>query len=87
MEIKEQRQKELQKLDRYLDRVLKKITVDQWDKINKLVKPQQQINFDQLEKEAKGFFKKEIKNQLKSWYNVLRRGIITKEGKKIKWTN
>jgi hypothetical protein len=66
MEIKEQRQKELQKLDRYLDRVLKKITVDQWDKINKLVKPQQQINFDQLEKEAKGFFKKEIKNQLKS---------------------
>jgi hypothetical protein len=66
MENEKQRQKEIRKLDRYLDRVLKEITVDQWDEINKLVKTQQQINFDQLEKEAKGFFKKEIKNQSKS---------------------
>lgn len=42
----------------------------QWAKINKLVKPQQQINFDQLEKEAKEFFKKEIKNQLNGENNV-----------------
>ena len=48
-------------LERHLDRVVKEITADQWAKINKLVKPQQQINFDQLEKEAKEFFKKKSK--------------------------
>ena len=52
-------------IERHIDRVVKEITPDQWAKINKLVKPQQQINFDQLEKEAKEFFKKKIKNQLK----------------------
>ena len=52
-------------IERHIDRVVKEITPDQWAKINKLVKPQQQINFDQLEKEVKEFFKKEIKNQLK----------------------
>ena len=58
-------EKKMQKLERHLDRVVKGITADQWAKINKLVKPQEQIDFDQLEKEAKEFFKKEIKNQLK----------------------
>ena len=48
-------------IERHLDRVVKEITPDQWAKINKLVKPQQQINFDQLEKEAKEFFKKKSK--------------------------
>ena len=48
-------------IERHLDRVVKEITPDQWAKINKLVKPQQQINFDQLEKEAKEFFKKKLK--------------------------
>jgi hypothetical protein len=55
----------MKKLKRHINRVVKEITPDQWAKINKLVKPQQQINFDQLEKEAKEFFKKEIKNQPK----------------------
>ena len=48
-------------IERHIDRVVKEITPDQWAKINKLVKPQQQINFDQLEKEAKEFFKKKSK--------------------------
>ena len=48
-------------IERHIDRVVKEITPDQWAKINKLVKPQQQINFDQLEKEAKEFFKKKLK--------------------------